>query len=55
MEENKALRSRIDNISVQLYSTAKELENDTDHARKFVGELLKEISFQLDTMVEFLD
>lgn len=55
--ETKALRSKMDNISVQLYAIAKEIENEEigDYTQKFVGEMLKNISFQMDTMIEFLD
>lgn len=51
----KALQSKIDNISVQLYTTGREIENDSNAIKGFVADMLKNISFQLDTLVEFLN
>lgn len=52
--KRQALQSKIDNISVQLYTTGKELEDNTNEIYKYTSEMLKNISFQLDSLIEFL-
>lgn len=52
---NRALISKIDNISIQMWSIAKETENENEAHKFYASEILKNMSFQLDSLVEMLN